>query len=64
MKALKFATTTLTLLVTIACIAAVFLAIWSRGDFWPMRFSGSAFALVVMALPLWLATLFLWDGDL
>ena len=64
MKARKYAVTTLTLLVTIACVAAVFLAIWSRGDFWPIRFTGSAFALLVMAMPLWFATLFLWDGDL
>ena len=64
MKARKWAATALTLLVTIACFTSVFLGIWSTGDYWPIRFTGSAFALGVMALPLWLATLFLWDGDL
>jgi ABC-type arginine/histidine transport system permease subunit len=64
MKARKWAATSLALLVTIACVVSVFLGIWSTGDFWPIRFTGSAFALFVVACPLWLATFFLWDGDL
>ncbi len=64
MKARKWAVTTLALLVTIACVVSVFLGIWLRGDFWPIRFTGTAFVLFVLACPLWLATFSLWDGDL
>ena len=61
MKVLMRAVTALTVLVTIAAVASLFLAIWSTGGFWPVRFGGSFVALLVMACPLWLVTLFLWD---
>ena len=46
---MKWASVTLTVLLALGCIVCVFLAIWTSGDFWPVRYAGSAMALGVLA---------------
>jgi len=45
--------TILAMLTSLGCVVAAFLAIWLTGDFWPMRFSGTAFLLFFMSCILW-----------
>jgi len=58
---MKWASLTLTVLLGLACVACVFAAIWTSGDFWPVRYGGSAMFLGALAALSSLLVMVAWE---